>query len=374
MDVRSLIKIAGLMTISLSSAIFPAQSFADVNAETNSEDRFWIDRTHKNLNKVKNYQATTELVLSNDALLTSSAEKKIAPIVSDVIFKSPDNFYQVVTQPESLEGYEASYSNNTITLHDSLNHHALQIKGLKAFEKKNAKARIQGIYMYNKEHYPQEFTPSILVAERLSVGIDFKAKEDTSKLKKIVGFVDYHYSLFMQANFIFSDATEAKVKNSHIEFNKENLTLPSIDLSKVKSIAGGQVTSWNMREKSLSKKQLKKQVSKNVAWPEDTKNTWDFSEHKYYQKGNSENAAAYYYSDDFFLITTTKISDDITPNNLNKPVLGIPLTLEKTGAILNQFPAFSTLEFSHSGISYTLLSNIHPESLLLMAKAMTGQK
>jgi len=374
MDIRSLIKIAGLATISLSSAIFSAQSFANVNAETNSEDRFWIDRTYKNLSTLDNYQATSELVFSNTTISASSTKKQITPIVSDITFKSPDSFYQVVTQPETLKGYEASYSNNTITLYDVRNQNALQIKGLKPFEKKNAKARIKGIYMYNKEHYPQEFTPSILVADRLSVGIEFKAAEDNYQLQKIEGFVDYHYSLFMQANFIFSDSTEAKVTNTEIEFNKSSLLLPSIDLSTNNLIKDGKITSWDFSEKGLSKKQLKKQVSKNIVWPEDTKNAWDFSKKKYYQKENSKNSAAYYYSNDFFLITTTSPSNDITPLHSNKSVIGVPLALGKTQAVLNQLPAFTTLKFSHDGISYTLLSNIHPESILAMAKAMIENK
>jgi hypothetical protein len=374
MDIRSLIKIAGLATISLSSAVFSAQSFANVNAETNSEDRFWIDRTHKNLSTLDNYQATSELVFSNTTLSTSSAEKQITPIISNITFKSPDTFHQVITQPKSLEGYEASYSNNTITLYDVRNHNALQIKGIRPFEKKNAKARIKGIYMYNKEHYPQEFTPSIIVADRLSVGIEFKAAEENYQLQKIEGFVDYHYSLFMQANFIFSDSTEAKVTNTSIEFNKSSLTLPSIDLSKNKSIPDEKITSWDISKKGLSKKQIKKQVSKDIVWPEDKENAWDFSEHKYYQQENSKNSAAYYYSDDFFLITTTSPSDGTTSLHSNKSVMGVPLALGKTQTVLNQLPTFTTLKFSHDGISYTLLSNIHPESILAMAKAMIENK
>lgn len=163
MDIRSLIKIAGLATISLSSAIFSAQSFANVNAETNSEDRFWIDRTYKNLSTLDNYQATSELVFSNTTISASSTEKQITPIVSDITFKSPDSFYQVVTQPETLKGYEASYSNNTITLYDVRNQNALQIKGLKPFEKKNAKRALKAFTCITKNITHKNLHPLFLL-------------------------------------------------------------------------------------------------------------------------------------------------------------------------------------------------------------------
>lgn len=361
MDIRSLIKIAGLTSISLGSAIFTSHTLANVNADTNSEDRFWIDRTYQNLSKVNNFQASTKLTLSNSA----------APMVTELTFKQPDNFYQVVTQPETVKGYEASYSNQTIILHDRPNKRALQIKGLKRNKDKSGLSRIKGIYLFNKEHYEQTFTPSIHVADRLSVGIDFDAKDKGFEIKKIEGFADYHYSLFMQANFIFNSGIEAQVKNTHVEFNKEKLTLPTISVKKIQAQKDTQIISWNLSKKGLSQKKAEEKISQDIVWPEDKKNTWDFSEHKYYQKNGSKNAAAYYHSDEFFLITTTEPSPQ---NKLASTAVGIPLMLEETHARLNQFPAFSSLEFSHNGIHYTLLTNTHPESLITMAKDMVIKK
>ena len=59
MDIHSLIKTAGLVSIYLSSA-FSFYALADVNADTNSEDRFWINRGHQNLNKIDHFKKNSK--------------------------------------------------------------------------------------------------------------------------------------------------------------------------------------------------------------------------------------------------------------------------------------------------------------------------
>jgi hypothetical protein len=345
MDVRAFIKVAVL--ISINSALLSPSSFADI---TNSADKFWINRTFQNLSKIDNFQAVSEQSLSN----------KADPVISDVIFHTPADFYQIVTQPDSLKGFEASYHNNTITLHYSSKKKALIITGLKQDKKESALDRVKGIYWYNKEHYDQEFTPSIHVADRLSVGMDLMTKDTNVEIKKIEAFVDYHHSLFMQANFIFNSGLEAKIKNTSMAFNKDGLELPNIKFPK-----GTHIDSWNVSKKGLSDKSISKRLSKDIVWPEDLEDTWGFTTRKVYQHKNTKSAAAYYHNDSFFLITITKPSDNESLSNL-----GVPLPLENTQARLNQYPAFSNVEFNHNAIHYTLLSNIHIESLLSMAKGM----
>ena len=356
MDILSLIKTAGLVSIYLSSA-FSFYALADVNADTNSEDRFWINRGHQNLNKVDHFNAVSEQVLAGQA----------EPTISHIAFKKPDNFYQQVVQPVSQKGFEASYRDNTLTLHHPSQQQALIINGLVPFKESSARSRVKGIYLFNKEHYEQAFTPSIHVADRLAVGIDLTAKEDTSTIRKIEGFADYHYSLFMQATFLFSSGLDVKTHYRSIEFNAENFTLPEINLAKETSI-----TSWDFNNKALSKKQRKKQISQDIIWPDDADNTWDFNEHKYFQKGDEKTAAAYFYSDDFFLITVTEAQQKSGTKQLN--TMGAPLVVENTPVLLNQFPTFSTIEMNHLGIHYRLLSNIHPESLISMAKGIIKEQ
>jgi hypothetical protein len=351
MDVRSFASKAALIAVSISSALLASQSFADI---TNNADNFWINRTYENLSKINNFQAVTEQSLSN----------KAATIISDVTFQTPTDFYQIVTQPESVKGFAASYQNNTITLHDRINQQALRVKGLLPNKEGSAFERVKRIYFYNKDHYDQEFTPSIHVADRLSVGMDLVANTDKVEIKKIEAFVDYHYSLFMQANFIFNNGIEAKIENSSMVFNKDDLLLPTITLAKETRTA-----SWDLSKKGLSTKQLEKQISKDIVWPEDKDNIWGFSKRKFYQQKNTKTAAAYYYNDAFFLITATKPSDGRELTNV-----GIPLPLGNTQARLNQYPAFSSVEFNSNGIHYTLLSNTQPESLLARAKDIASNK
>lgn len=362
MDIQPLTKIAGLMSISLSSAL-SSYCLADVNGTTNSEDRFWINRSYQNLTKVENFTAVSEQKLS----------QQTQPIISHIEFQKPDTFYQQIVQPESLSGIEVSYQNNSITLHNPHLQQALIINGLTPFKESSAYARVKGIYLFNKEYYEQVFTPSILVADRLSVGIDLIAEDETSEIKKIEGFVDYHYSLFMQATFLFSSGLDVKTEYTSIKFNSENFVLPEPQLSQAT-----QITSWDFNSKALAKKQAIRQISQDIIWPNDSDNIWDFAEYKYYQKGDAKTAAAYFYSDDFFLITITEDQQEKHKKQRNVKKTGAkalsttaaPLVLSDTPVWLNQFPSFSTIEFNHLGINYRLLSNIHPESLISMVKGM----
>lgn len=296
MDVRSLISrfITRFVTrfitrmglaFCLGAAVLSPASLADINAGTNSEDRFWINRTHDNLAKFDNYQAQTEQTQAGAG----------AAVISDVLFKKPDGFYQQVLQPDSLSGIEVSQHAGVITLHDKPNQRAFIVKGLEAYQAGDSLETIKDIYLFNKEHYEQTFTPSIHVADRLAVGIDFVARDDSDEIRKIEAFVDYHHSLFMQARFVFNHGVESTIRNNSIEFNKEGLTLPEIKLPQ-----NTQVRVLDLSKKALSQKELSKKAANNIVWPEDKNNTWGFSQRKFYQQSNS--SAAYYYGDKFFLL------------------------------------------------------------------------
>lgn len=367
MDIQSLTKIAGLMSITISSALF-SYCLADVNGTTNSEDRFWINRSHQNLTKVENFTAVSEQKLS----------QQTQPIISHIKFQKPDTFYQQIVQPESLSGIEASYQNNSITLHNPHLQQALIINSLTPFKESSAYARVKGIYLFNKEYYEQVFTPSILVADRLSVGIDLIAEDEASEIKKIEGFVDYHYSLFMQATYLFRNDLSLTTKHMSIEFNNDNFVLPQAKLPKETLI-----TSWDFNNKALSRKEADKHISQDIIWPNDVDNIWDFAEYKYFynDKNNNRNAAAYFYSDDFFLITIAEAQQEKNykhkqqthhKNSAAKALrtIGAPLVLVNTQVWLNQYPSFSTIEFNHLGIHYRLITNIHPESLITLAKGI----
>lgn len=356
MDVRSCITLAGFMTISLSSAISTHNSFANVSAETNSEDRFWINRSHQNLAKVDNYQAVIEQSLSN----------KTTTLISKVSFQKPNSFYLSVSAPDIVKGFEASYHNNTITLHDSHNKHVLTVKGLAPYKESSSLDRVKGIYMYNREHYEQEFTPSIHVAKRLSVGIDFEAINEKSEIKKVEAFVDYHHSLIMQSSLIFNNGLISKTKFNSMEFNTEQLTIPEIQYPK-----NVQTTFWDFSKNSISKKNIEKKINNNIVWPNDENDLWGFTEHNFYQQDNNKNnAAAYYHSDNYFLITLIKKNNLNAESPNSSSNLGAPIVIGNTSATLRQYPTFAQLEYSHEGSQYTLLSDIHPQGLLNLAKAM----
>ncbi len=317
-------------------------------------DAFWISRTHANLGKIDNYRATIEQKQSNSA----------TKVTSEVLFQQPNNFHLAISQPSELAGIEVGFDNHKILMHNPNSQQALKIIGLKSPTEESKLEQVKSIYWFNKEHYDQIFTPSINIAERLSVGLDFIAKDGKAEIKKTETFVDYHHSIFMQASFSFSSGVTSTFTHKTISFNQEMINLPSLKVPKITDIAY-----WDFNRASLSDKQADNQISPAIHWPEDKEDVWGFAQRQFYQQKNAKTAAAYFYNDAFFMIALTRPAEENV-----QLMQGVPLILSDTPANLSQFPSFSDLSFAFNGIHYTLLSNIHPQGLINMAKAITTKE
>ena len=224
--------------------------------------------------------------------------------------------------------------------------------------------QVKSIYWYNNEHYEQVFKPSINIAKRLSVGLDFIAKDSEAEIVELNSFADYHHSIFMQASYSFNSGVTSKFTHQAMAFNQEEITLPALTVPKKTDMIY-----WNFNRASLSDKQARERISTNIRWPLDKDDVWSFGQHQFYQQTNAQTAAAYFYNDAFFMITLAQ------PANIKKELLpGTPLLLNKTPVQFSQWPSFSDLTFELNGIHYTLLSNIHPQSLIDMAKGMLSKE
>lgn len=315
---------------------------------------YWIAKTHDNLNKIENYQATIEQSQSNSSI----------PVISQVLFNKPNNFHLTVSQPTELKGIEAGFNNHSILLHNPNKQQALKIDGLKSPTAASKLEQVKSIYWYNQEYYDQVYKPSINIADRLSVGLDFIAKDQKNEILKTSAFVDYHHSLFMQASYSFNSGVSSQFKHTAIEFNQPQVTLPSFKVPKQTNIAY-----WDFNRASLTDKQVKEKISSAIHWPKDKNDIWGFAQHQFYQQDNAKTAAGYFYNDAFFMIVITR------PATKNTELFqGIPLILNDTPVSFSQFPSFADLVFEFNGIHYTLLSNIHSQSLINMAKEMLSQK
>jgi len=317
-------------------------------------DSYWISRTHSNLNKIENYSATIEQTHSG------SPDK----ILSQVQFTKPSNFHLSVSQPSHLKGFEAGFNDHSILLHNPNTRSAIKLDGLKSPTASSTLEQVKNIYDYNLANYEHVFTPSINIAERLSVGLNFVAKDEEADIVNLNSFSDYHYSMFMQADYSFKSGATSKLTHQTMAFNQDNISLPPLTVPKKTELLY-----WDFNRASLSDKQARERISADVRWPTDTEDTWGFGQHQFYQQSNAQTAAAYFYNDAFFVIALTQ------PANAKTELMeGAPLLLNKTPVQFSQWPSFSNLVFELNGIQYTLISNVHPQSLIDMAEGMLSQQ
>lgn len=312
---------------------------------------FWINKTHENFSKIKNYQAevSQQGIHANDE------------VVTDVSFRPPSDFHIQVSQPQGLAGISMSYQDNSLLYYYPNQNYALKIDGLTAPEPKQALQRVKDMYWFNHEHYERTFTPSIEVADRISVGLDLDAKENNFEIKKSTLFIDYDYSIVMQGKFLYKDGTSNSISHNSILFNSDTFNLPTTKVSKAT-----QVDQWNFKQKSINKEKLVKSLPFDVVWPDETGMKWALSDSRYYLNKQKAAAAGYFYNENYFLVSTVE---------KDSPALsiGAPLKLSnKVTAHLMQSPSMSSIEFRLNDTDYRLLSNIHAEDLITIARNMVN--
>lgn len=349
------INISSISTIGFMAAVLICSLISNTSLATGSH-AFWISKTHANLNKIENYSATMELSTSTNS----------TPVISQVKFKKPYDFQLIISSPDDLKGLEASFNNHSILMHNPINQSVLKIDGLKSPTKESKLEQVKSIYWYNQEHYEQVFTPSIYIADRLSVGLDFIAKDDQADILTTKTFIDYHHSIFMQADYSLKSGGSARVKNTAIDFNQSHIEFSAAPLAD-----NSKITYWDFNRASLTDKQVEENISAQIHWPKDIENVWGLSHHQFYQQKNKQTAAGYFYNDAFFVIALTQPIKSKQVVNPQRPLMhGMPFTINETPAYFFPYPSFTAIEFERHGIRYILLANIHPQSLIDMASGI----
>ena len=313
--------------------------------------KFWIDKTYENTSKVENYRAQVSQ--------TSSG----TPIVTQVQFRKPADFYMQIDQPEYLRGVTFSFQDNQLIFYSPAENQLLAIKGLAQTNNDSAKQQTEDMYWANHEYYERTFTPSVDVADRISVGIDLDAQDSGRELQKSKLFIDYDYSLLMKGDFYFRDGSVLSLENKSIEFNDENFLLSKPDSSPTAT-----QLSWNLNQQGISAGQLKKTISFSPAWPDVDLRRWQLEQPSYHVSEQGHEAVAMHYQNEhyFLLVTADRRSQgDLTAGAT------IGLDNEIQGRLL-QSPSLNSIQLQRAGVRYQLFSNIHLEDLLAIARQMSN--
>ena len=326
-------------------------SLSSMSLAVDGLHHFWIDKTYENLSKIENYQAQIhQQGIYNDQ-----------PVTTKVQFQSPESFFIQVAEPEQIKGLSISFTGNQLAYHFPQQNYSLLLKGLPTVKKDTERQRVEDMYWFNNANYKRTFTPSIEVAERISVGVDMDAQESDLNLRKTSLFIDYDYSIIMQGSFEYSGGAKNQITTQAIRFNQQNFKL-----AKANTNEGAVTHAWNFNEADSNKDKLAKVFGKGIRWPslkEDE--TWQLGDTRYLVNAGDKSAASISSSDHYFLATTVN-----TSSTDNWP-LGTPVVLSDTvkGQLL-QSPSLTSLHFIMDNKSYQLFSNIHAEDLIKAARNM----
>ncbi|WP_420588557.1 hypothetical protein [Bacterioplanoides sp.] len=314
--------------------------------------KFWIDKTYENTSKVKNYRA---LVEQNhpDGVITTAVQ-----------FRQPADFYMQVEQPLDFKGVTFSYQNGQLQYYSPQSNQALLVKGLAGPSADSAKVQAEDMYWANHEYYQRTFTPSIEVASRISVGVDLNAEDNEREIQKSQLFIDYDYSLLMKGDFYFRDGSVLSMENKKIDFNLNDFSLPDAQLP-----ATTQLRSWNLSTHALNADQFKKSAVFTPAWPKVESERWKLAEPGYFFSDQGKDGAAVYYKNSHYFLLMT--AEQASPMAATPAGARVKLDNNLDGQLL-QAPSISSVELQRDGIHYQLLSNIHLEDLLLLARQLSN--
>ena len=323
-----------------------------VGSKSEGIHKFWIDKTYNNMVKVDNYQAEVEQSYPGGVVTTA------------VQFRQPADFYMQVEEPLELQGVTFSYQNGQLEYYSPQINQALVVKGLSGPSSDSAKAQAEDMYWANHEYYKRTFTPSIEVASRISVGVDLDAGDKEREILKSQLFIDYDYSLLMKGDFYFRDGSMLSMENKKIDFNLDDFTLPTMQLP-----AATPLRSWNLSANALSADQFEKSATFMPVWPNVELPRWKLEKPDYFfSEQGKDGAAVYYKNAHYFLLMTA----EQTPSNATAPAgARVELNNNRYGQLL-QAPSISIVELQRDGISYQVLSNIHLEDVLLLARQLSN--
>lgn len=316
--------------------------------------KFWIDKTFQNTSKIKNYSARVR----------QSGSDQPDAIITEVKFQQPDHFFMQVSSPQMLSGLSVSYQQGSLIYFNPSLNHAVKLEGLATAKASGALQRIEDMYWFNHEHYERTFVPSVEVAQRVSVGLDLKAKEPEHEIQTSNLFVDYDYSIVMKGDFYYRNGSSASLTHEAIHFNQEDFFLPENIVPQE-----AHIQSWNFRTAAVSRQKAEEKLTKKVIWPEKVNERWKLGQANYFlmQKGG-EGVASYAHNDNYFLVSMAEETEREAWG------LGMPLNFSTTvNAKIMQSPSINSIGFRLDGVNYHLISNIHAEDLIAVARKMVDR-
>ena len=339
------------MDIRKLSALALGLSLSSMSLAVDGLHHFWIDKTYENLSKIENYQAQIQ----------QQGIYQELPVTTKVQFQSPESFFIQVAEPEQIKGLSISFSGNQLAYHFPQQNYSLLLQGLPTSKESTDRQRVEDMYWFNNANYKRTFTPSIEVAERISVGVDMDAQESDLNLRKTSLFIDYDYSIIMQGSFEYSGGAKNQITTQAISFNQQNFKLAEANTNE-----GAVKQVWNFAKADSNEDKVVKVLGKDIRWPslkEDE--TWQLANTRYLVNKKDQSAASLSSSDHYFLAATVN-----TSSTDNWP-LGTPIALsDQVKGQLLQSPSLTSLHFVMNNKSYQLFSNIHAEDLIKAARNM----
>ncbi|MFZ5755901.1 MAG: LolA family protein [Pseudomonadota bacterium] len=282
------------------------------------------------------------------------------PVVSEVAFRRPHDIWTKVTSPALLAGTVTRYTPDELLVWSPQQELALRIRHLTAPETASEGKRIEDAWRTNTDSYLYGFGKVQEVAGLPTIAIDQRARHGGQLIQSSLTRVYDDFSVPLAGTVTLRGGARLDYRYNRVAFNN-NAVVPPMPVPPASTL----LVEWDMAAAGRSEADVAARVPKALPFPA---KLGGLARDRLLIHPDAVPAVAGWYRDaDYYLLVTASRDTGFMPLRDEKGPreygLKVPLGERALDAHLVLTPWLSTWSFRRDGVLYTVLSNLHPETL-----------
>lgn len=305
-----------------------------------------IARTVERVAAIENYRG----VLEQTGLFGA------ATVVTEIAFRRPHDIWTRVTAPAELAGTVTSYRPDELLIYSPQQELALRLRNLTAPDTAREGERIAAAWRTNTESYFYSFGKVQEVAGLATIAVDQRARYAAQLVQSSLTRVYDDYSFPLAGTLTLRGGARLDYRYRSIAFNKDAAAVPAVPALPPSTL----LVEWDLAAAARTDAEVAARVPKAVPYPEQFAG---LARNRLLIHPDAVPATAAWYRDaNYYLLITASRDTGFQPLS-REYGLEVPLGEHGPKARLVLAPWLSTWSFRRDGVLYTVLSNLHPETL-----------
>lgn len=283
-----------------------------------------------------------------------------ATVVTEVAFRRPHDIWTRVTAPAELAGTVTSYRPDELLIYSPQQELALRLRNLTAPDTAREGERIAAAWRTNADSYFYSFGKVQDVAGLATIAIDQRARYASQLVQSSLTRVYDDYSFPLAGNLTLNGGARLDYRYRSIAFNQDASAVPTVPALPPSTL----LIDWDLAATARSEAEVQARLPKALPFPQQFAG---LARDRLLIHPDAVPATAAWYRDaNYYLLITASRDTGFQPLSreygLEVP-LGAPAGEGSSKARLVLAPWLSTWSFRRDGVLYTVLSNLHPETL-----------